>query len=144
VEVLTVERPLILWVEDLQWIDMSTLDWLAFVARRHEPARLLVIGTYRPVEVLAREHPLKGVKQELQLHGQCQELALDFLTEEHVAEYLPTRNLNRVWLCTAPNRPAPRCFSMGRIPECGASLSIRPSATIITLDGMSRYVMLLW
>ena len=51
------------------------------LARRQEPARLLIIGTYRPVEVLTRDHPLKGIKQELQLHGQCEELALDFLSE---------------------------------------------------------------
>jgi predicted ATPase/DNA-binding winged helix-turn-helix (wHTH) protein len=91
VEVLTAQCPLVLWLEDLQWGDYSTLDWLAFAARRREPCRLLVIGTYRPVDVLAREHPLKGVKQELQVHGQCEELALDFLREEHVAEYLMQR-----------------------------------------------------
>src|SRR5437667_4954882 len=45
VEVLTVERPLVLWLEDLHWSDYSTLDWLAYVARRREPARLLVLGT---------------------------------------------------------------------------------------------------
>src|SRR6266849_3635291 len=90
-EALTAERVLILWFEDLHWSDVSTLDWLASVARRHEQARLLIIGTYRPVEVLTREHPLKGVKQELQLHGQCEELALDFLTEENVADYLDQR-----------------------------------------------------
>jgi DNA-binding winged helix-turn-helix (wHTH) protein/predicted ATPase len=91
IEVVTTERPVVLVLEDLHWSDVSTLDWLAFLARRAERARLVVIGTYRPVEILAREHPLKGVKQELQMHGQCQELALDFLREEHVAEYLTQR-----------------------------------------------------
>ncbi len=91
VEAITLEHALLLWFEDLHWSDVSTLDWLASVARRHERARLLIIGTYRPVEVLTRDHPLKGVKQELQLHGRCEELALDFLTEEHVAEYLRQR-----------------------------------------------------
>src|SRR6266571_5516433 len=90
-EVLTVERPLVLWLEDLHWSDYSTLDWLAFVARRREPARLLVIGTYRPVEVIAREHPLKGVKQELQLHGHCEELPLTPLSEAAEAKYLAVR-----------------------------------------------------
>ena len=94
-EILTAERPVILWLEDLQWSDASTLDWLAFVGRRQEPARLLVLGTYRPVDVLVREHPLKAVKQELQLHGQCEELALDFLHEEGIAEYLALRLLSR-------------------------------------------------
>src|SRR5262245_5174776 len=81
-EVLTAERPLVLWLEDLQWSDVSTLDWLALVARRREPAQLLIIGTYRPIEVIVGNHPVKAVKQELQLHEQCIELPLGFLTEE--------------------------------------------------------------
>ncbi len=91
IEAVTAERPLVLVLEDLHWSDVSTLDWLVFIARRREAARLLVFGTYRPVEVLAREHPLKTVKHELHLHGQCQELAVDFLREDHVAEYLVRR-----------------------------------------------------
>jgi hypothetical protein len=43
-EVVTRERPLVLVLEDLQWSDPSTLEWLAFMARRAEGARLLVIG----------------------------------------------------------------------------------------------------
>ena len=88
VETLTAEQPLILWLEDLHWSDVSTLALLAVLARRQEAARLLVLGTYRPVEMLANEHPLRAVKQELQLHRQCEELRLGFLTEDEVAEYL--------------------------------------------------------
>ena len=90
-EVITAERPLVLVLEDLHWSDVSTLDLLSMLARRQEPARLLLIGTYRLVEVLTRDHPLKGIKQELQLHGQCDELALDFLSEAAVDEYLHAR-----------------------------------------------------
>jgi predicted ATPase/DNA-binding winged helix-turn-helix (wHTH) protein len=91
IEQLAAEGPLVLWLEDLHWGDVSTLEWLAYMARRREPARLLVIGSYRPVEVLVREHPLRGLKQELQVHGECAELLLDFLSEEAVAEYLAVR-----------------------------------------------------
>jgi DNA-binding winged helix-turn-helix (wHTH) protein/predicted ATPase len=91
VEVLTAERPLVLWLEDLHWSDASTLELLALLARRREPARLLVIGTYRPVDVMVQEHPLRVVKQELQLHGQCRELPLGLLSETQVAEYLAQR-----------------------------------------------------
>jgi DNA-binding winged helix-turn-helix (wHTH) protein/tetratricopeptide (TPR) repeat protein len=91
VEALTADRLLILWLEDLHWADVSTLDWLAYVARRREPARLLVIGTYRPTDVLVQGHPLRAVKQELQTRGYCTELLLDFLTEEAIAEYLAQR-----------------------------------------------------
>ena len=91
VEVITSERPLVLRLEDLHWSDYSTLEWLDFLARRQEPARLLVLGTYRPVEVIVREHPLKTVKQELQVHGQCKELPLGLLNEAAVVQYLEVR-----------------------------------------------------
>lgn len=91
VEQLAAERPVVLWVEDLHWSDTSTLDWLAFVARRRESARLLIIGTYRPVDVLVHGHPLRAVKQELQTRGYCAELPLDFLTEADIVEYLAVR-----------------------------------------------------
>jgi len=90
-EVLTAERLLVLWLEDLQWSDAATLDLLAAVAQRREPARLLLIGTYRPVEVIVHSHPLKRIKQELHQHRQCQELPLTGLSEGAVAEYLATR-----------------------------------------------------
>jgi DNA-binding winged helix-turn-helix (wHTH) protein/tetratricopeptide (TPR) repeat protein len=88
VEALTDEMPLLLVLEDLHWSDYSTLDLISALARRRERGRLLLIGTYRLVEVLSSGHPLKAVKQELQVHGCCQELALDYLAEAAVAEYL--------------------------------------------------------
>ena len=91
VEVLTAEKPLILVLEDLHWSDHSTLELLASLARRRESARLFVIGTYRPVDVIVREHPLQSIKQELLVHGLCEELALEFLPQEAVAEYLSER-----------------------------------------------------
>ncbi len=91
VEALTREHPFVLWIEDLQWSDHSTLDLIAYLARRPESAQLLVLGTYRPVDVLVREHPLKVVKQELQLHEHCEELQLGFLNETAVEEYLARR-----------------------------------------------------
>src|SRR5262249_3083970 len=71
-EVVTAKRPLVLVLEDLHWSDPSTLDFLTIVARQREPARLLVIGTYRPSEVFASGHPLRTVIQELLGHRQCQ------------------------------------------------------------------------
>ena len=85
------DQPLILVLEDLHWSDYSTLDLVAYLARRRDPARLMVIGTYRPVEVILGDHPLKGVKRELQAHGLVRELPLDYLTEEAVAQYLAVR-----------------------------------------------------
>lgn len=90
-ETLTQDTPLVLVLEDLHWSDSATLDFIAFFAHRQTPARLLLIGTYRPVEVNVSGHRLKTMKQELQTHGQCEELPLGFLSEAAVAAYLATR-----------------------------------------------------
>jgi predicted ATPase len=89
-EGLTVERPLVLVLEDLHWSDSTTLDWLAYMARRRDPARLLVLGTYRPVEVQPT-HPLRRMLTELHHHAQCAEVVLDYLSEAAVASYLQQR-----------------------------------------------------
>ena len=87
----TTECPLVLVLEDLHWSDRATLEWLAYVARRPDPARLLILGTYRPVDAIVQAHPLRTVLTELQQHGQCVELALDYLSEAEVAAYLGQR-----------------------------------------------------
>jgi len=91
VEILAQDHPLVLVLEDLHWSDVSTLDWLAYVARRRAPARLLVLGTYRPIDAVVREHPIRAVTQELRVHGQCEELLLPYLSAPGVAAYLARR-----------------------------------------------------
>ena len=91
IEAMTSESPLVLVLEDLHWSDYSTLDLIAYLARRSDPARLMLIGTYRPVDVILGEHPLKSVKRELQAHGLCHELPLEYLTEEAVVQYLAVK-----------------------------------------------------
>ena len=90
-EVLTADRPGILVLEDLHWGDTATIEWLAYMARRRRPARLLVLGTYRPVEALVRAHPVRAMVQELTLHGYGAELALGEWSEVGVAAYLAHR-----------------------------------------------------
>ena len=90
-DALSTDEPLILLLEDLHWSDASTIDLLATLARRRESARLLVVVTYRPADVIASAHPLISVKQELEVHGQCEEMPLEFLDVPAVREYLSRR-----------------------------------------------------
>ena len=90
-EALTAEVPLVLVLEDLHWCDPATLDLLSFLARRRPPARLLVLGTFRPSEVLARQHPLNGLVQELRMHERCEELPLSPFSQQAVEEYVSAR-----------------------------------------------------
>lgn len=76
IEISCTQQPLVLMLEDLHWSDYSTLELLSYLAQRRERARLMILGTYRPEEVQLREHPLQGVRQELQARQCCQELAL--------------------------------------------------------------------
>ncbi len=88
---LTAERPLVLVLEDLQWSDVSTLEWLTYVARRRDPARLLILGTYRPGDAMVRAHSVRTVMTDLTQHHQSAELPLDYLSEAEVAAYCRQR-----------------------------------------------------
>src|SRR5262245_6607593 len=91
VEALTAARPVVLVLEGLHWSDAATVDWLAYVARRREAARLLVLGTYRPTEALVQGHPVHKAAQELQRHDQGREIRLRYFSEAAVAAYLARR-----------------------------------------------------
>ena len=88
---LAAETPLVLLLEDLHWSDPSTLELIAAVGQQAEASQLLIIGTYRPAEMLAPGHPLRRVKGELELHHQCGEIRLRLLNESDIADYLAKR-----------------------------------------------------
>src|SRR5262249_46232421 len=90
-EVLAADSPLVLVLEDLHWSDYSTLDLISYLARQRHAAKLMLIGTYRPVDMVVSGHPLKGVKQELLAKQQWEELPLEYLSKESVAKYLSIR-----------------------------------------------------
>src|SRR5258707_4726191 len=45
---LALERPLILVLEDLHWVDKISEEFLGFLAENAPDARILLLGTYRP------------------------------------------------------------------------------------------------
>jgi hypothetical protein len=87
-EAITAQSPLVVILEDLHWADPSTLDLISALARRREPSKLLLLGTYRPVEVVLTQSPLKGLKQDLLIRHLCREIAIGPLEESDVADYL--------------------------------------------------------
>ena len=105
-ESIAADSPLALFLEDLHWSDVSTLELISALARRSESARLLVIGTYRPAEILGGDHPLRTMKGELELHKFCEELRLAPLTKEDVAKYLEMRLSGRAGWASLDGVPA--------------------------------------
>jgi DNA-binding winged helix-turn-helix (wHTH) protein/tetratricopeptide (TPR) repeat protein len=91
IEAVAGDSPLVLKLEDIQWSDASTLDWLVHFACRPEPARLMVLATYRPADAGALAAGLASITSELALHGRCHEIALSPLTLEAIELYLSTR-----------------------------------------------------
>jgi DNA-binding winged helix-turn-helix (wHTH) protein/predicted ATPase len=91
VEAIASEAPILLKLEDIHWSDASTLDWLAHVARRPEPARLMILATFRPNDAATAKTDLGGLVTELALHGQCKQIALGPLGLEAIEIYLEAR-----------------------------------------------------
>jgi len=91
IEVVTQRAPLLLWLEDLHWCDPSTLDWLAAFAQRPEPARVLLVGTFRTSEVASSNHPLGELADRLRVKSLCRDIVLAGLDEGAVVEYVARR-----------------------------------------------------
>ena len=89
-EVLTADRALVLVLEDLQWSDHSTVEALAYLAQRPEPARLLVLGTYRRSRCCSRGIPCAAWCRSCG-RGQGVDLRLEFLSAADVAAYVAGR-----------------------------------------------------
>lgn len=88
IEEISTAKPFVLLLEDLHWSDYSTVDLISYLARRRQPASFMLIGTYRPIDVILNEHPLKGAKQDLLMHKFCCDLPLEYLSVESVATFL--------------------------------------------------------
>jgi len=90
-EALAAERPLVLVLEDMHWSDHATVAALAVLAARREPARILVLASYRPVDAISNAHPIVRLKHELSVRRQCSEILLDGLDAGGVRGYLDGR-----------------------------------------------------
>ena len=101
----TRERPLVLFLDDLQWIDAATLDLLDELMRFSEVRHLLLVGAYRDAEVDAR-HPLASRLEAMHLRGFIDtQIVLKPLGETALADMLADS------LSCAPER----CLSLGRL-----------------------------
>jgi DNA-binding winged helix-turn-helix (wHTH) protein/predicted ATPase len=85
------DAPLLLKLEDIHWSDVSTVDWIAHIARRSEPARLMLLASFRPGDAAAAKVGIGALVAELALHGLCREIALKPLNLQAIEGYLTAR-----------------------------------------------------
>ncbi len=82
--VLAEERPTLLVIDDLQWCDRETLDWLTYVRASRPQAPLLVVVTAR-TEELVPDHPAHAVLLAARGDARVTELELRPLRPEETA-----------------------------------------------------------
>ena len=88
IEALSQRQTLILCLEDLHWVDSATLELLAYLAQRTQTTRLLIIGSYRPVDAHTDNEALIKLLPELLRHSYCNEHSLSVLDVEAVSTFL--------------------------------------------------------
>jgi len=84
----TPEHPLVIFIDDMQWIDISTLKLLEQIITEHENKALLLIGAYRDNEVLPT-HPLMISLEKIKnSHASIQQINLQPLLFEHLNQMI--------------------------------------------------------
>ena len=65
------QTPLLIFLDDLQWADRGSLDLLFHLGRQLSGARILIVGAFRPEEILPElpdsRHPLAAMGNEFQM-----------------------------------------------------------------------------
>ena len=78
-------HPVVLFLDDLQWSDVPTLELLRRLVTSHELSHLLIIGAYRSNEVGAG-HPLRLLLDDLQSKKKIFQIALAPLGQKSVSQ----------------------------------------------------------
>jgi PAS domain S-box-containing protein len=82
------EHPLVLFLDDLQWLDLATLELIGELLTDADLKHLLLVGAYRDNETAA-EHPLHRRLAEMRASGaRLTEIALPPLSREHLTEMI--------------------------------------------------------
>ena len=82
-----VDRPWLIVLDDLHWSDPSSLQLLHYLARHAEQLPLLIVGTYRDVE-LDTDHPLRELMGTLSRMPIYHQITLQRLNQAHTGQLL--------------------------------------------------------
>ncbi|HTM51046.1 MAG TPA: AAA family ATPase [Bryobacteraceae bacterium] len=93
-------KPLLLVIDDLQWCDADSFEFLHSLLQLQPAGRTLVLGTARPEET-GRDHPLTALASAIRQTGQLIELPiapLDHATTAALAEQVGKREFDPAFL----------------------------------------------
>jgi predicted ATPase len=77
-------RPVLLLLDDIQWADRDTLEWIAYFLRSEEPVPVLLLATLRLGEI-PLEQRLNEVFLDLRREGRVEEISLEPLAPAETA-----------------------------------------------------------
>ncbi len=80
--------PIMLFLDDLHWADISTIDLLLDLTSRLDGARILILGTCRPHESRKSKNVFQQARLQLRRRGSYREIDLNFLGELDCETYL--------------------------------------------------------
>ncbi|HUG02629.1 MAG TPA: AAA family ATPase [Longimicrobiales bacterium] len=83
--------PIVLFIDDLHWADTASVSLLTHMARRVADQRILILGSYRPVDVDVARHPMRDARRELERYGVAEEVVLEPLGTAALAELVAAR-----------------------------------------------------
>jgi DNA-binding SARP family transcriptional activator/predicted ATPase len=103
-------KPLLLYLDDMQWCDPDSFEWLNSLLTSSAAAGILVLGTVRAEET-SREHPFTRFLAALRQSGMVLEIPLEPLDARETAELarlestksLETANLEEIFRATRGN-----------------------------------------
>jgi len=106
----TTGKPFVLFLDDLQWCDGDTLEWLRYLLRPDRQAHVLLIGTLRSEERMDNPN-LTSLLTALARDGQLVDIALERLNREETAtlvtrlapDDLDASNMSRIFQETQGN-----------------------------------------
>ncbi len=79
------KNPLVVFLDDLQWVDKATLDILAYMSDKLEDESILFIGSYRPEDV-SDDHHLSKMMHRFEKESNLRKIKLKPLTKEATKE----------------------------------------------------------
>jgi transcriptional regulator with XRE-family HTH domain/predicted ATPase len=85
---ISIERPLVIFFDDLHWADVSTVELINYLASKFDSIRILILVSYRPLEMITTNNPFAQIKLDLQTRNLCEDIELDFLTQGDIIDYI--------------------------------------------------------
>lgn len=85
------QQPIVIFIDDVHWADISTVDLLSYLSARLDRMRALILVSYRAPELRSGNHQFLALQLDLQTRGVCREMALGFFALEEIREYIDVK-----------------------------------------------------